>query len=549
MEESEYKIPHTWKREDFLWPLLLVFVYSLFWVPLLNVHPLLSTGDNGRDLYAFWMTAQGKWPFRDYWWIYGPLMPLYYAFWFFLGGVNLVSVRIGLAVNYLLCSVFAYRTLRPLTSPVIAFLSSLAFLSFDMAWSYNHIGTFPLLFLSIFCLWRFFFTTQIRWVYFGTLALVGMALVKANAGIISFVAFLGSLLLYQGTLKLKDPGQALPWRHFIFLPLIFGGLVAGAYAFVLWGLPFDWIDRCLPFRPRYHLEGYGAWNHFKHLVLRFLVWERRRLLGVGAVLVFTFLAVLGVRRRRPLGTGKGILPIIVASLLFFGLGNSAEYFLVDGLIYRFDFWIFPLLVLWMGLAAEWASPLFGRRQKKLFAGLIFFALIWTPFQNLKEALAQRIPERYWDFPHGQAYIIGGPLRTVQDIREGTRFIIEHTRPNQEILALPYEPLYCFLSGRRHALRELHFTKGLPMTEEQEETAIRQLETKQVPYVIVSNRYRSKEVSVGHFGITHARKLAHYISEHYREVQTFGPWETGRASPHAVKVLRRGVRGKKLNLLA
>lgn len=544
---------YSWTaKHDLPWLASLVIVYLLFWVPVLDVHPALSTGDNGRDLYAFWMTLQGKWPCRDYWWQYGPLMPLYYAFWFLLGGINLISVRMGLAVSYFLCSFFAYRTLRLLTSPAVAFLSSLAFLSFDMGWSYNHMGTFPFLFFAIFCLWRFFFTHQVRWGYFGTLALAGMALVKSNIGVTSLAAFWVLLLLHQGFLKFRTPQGTLPWKHFIFIPLIFGVVTLGVYALTFWGLPFDQIDHCLTLRPSYHRwsdqtsNSLKYWINFKHLILRFLVWEPRRLLGLGTVSFLSVLALWGLRQRRLGEREKEILLMVVGSLFFFGLVNALDYFLVDGLIYRFDFWFFPILVLWVGLMAEWAGSLFGRGQKKILAGLLFFLLIWFPFRNMKEALAWKIPVRYWDFPHGQVYI-GGPLVAVQAIKEVTYFILEKTRPDQEIFAIPYDPLYCFLSGRRQAVRELHITRFVSPSGEQEQALIQELEAKQTPYIILSSRYRSKEI--GDFGITHVKKLARYISENYRGIKTFGSWKVNRSSPPmAVKVLQRGDRGEKLDLL-
>lgn len=526
-------------NKDYLSLACLVLIYLVFWTPVINVLPGISTGDMGRDLYAFQMTLQKKWPCRDYFWNYGPLMLLYYAFWLLVGGMNLVSVRMGLGVIYLFSSVCAYRTLRLFVSPVLAFLSSLAFLNFDMSWTFNHIGTIPFLLLSIFFLWKFFLTLQVKWNYFALFSLVVIALIKISAGVFSFLAFCISLLCFKGLIHWRyGQSSSLAWKHSLFIPLIFGGVVFGTYLFLYSRLSFDQINQCQTILPAYRAVGYSPWDNLKHLVLRFFVWERSRLLIIGILLVLAALASLSLKRRGLTIKEREIYPCLVVSLFLFGIFNSIEYLMQDdGLIYRFDFWIFPVTVLLMGLLAEGASRLLGRGLKVLLGVFVFLALLWFPSHSLKEALAFKVPERYLDFPQGQVYL-GGPLSNVKVIKEVTRFIVENTEPTQEILAIPYDILYCFLSGRQHAVREFVFLVSGSITQDgQEREVIQKIQAKQPPFVLISNRYRSEEVGVGHFGKTHCRRLARYIFDHYREIRTFGPWQEG-GRYHAIKVFQK-----------
>ena len=46
----------------------------------MDIQPLMAQGDHGRDLYVFDRTVQGDQVYADYWWVYGPAMPHYYAF-------------------------------------------------------------------------------------------------------------------------------------------------------------------------------------------------------------------------------------------------------------------------------------------------------------------------------------------------------------------------------------------------------------------------------------------------------------------------------------
>ncbi len=517
------------------WFWLSVLTVLIFWIPTINVQPHLTTGDMGRDFYAFQLMTQGHWPVRDYWWQYGPLMPVYYAFWFLVGGVNILSVRMGLAAIYLLSSILTYQILRLFTQAPVAFLSSLAFLSFDMTWTFNHIGAIPLLLFSIFSLWKFFLTHHKRWCYLGLLSVVAIAWLKISAGVFSFLAFYASLLLDYGLSGRKNSETLLAWKHFIFLPLLFSVLTLGAYTALYWGVPADWVGQCMTLAPQYGRLTF-FWTNLKHLFLRFLIWDRERLFGVAVFLIFGLLALLSLRKKNLSERDKKIYLPVWGSLVIYGVANSADYFLMEGMIYRFDFWLFPIFVLSLGFLAEWASSLFQRREKIILGILIFLGLLIFPFKNFQEALAMKVPERYLDFPQGQVYA-GGALASIQAVKAGTRFILENTTPAEKILAIPYEPLYAFLSGRRHALRELIFVEGIHIQPEQEERMIREIEDEQVPLVLISNRYYSTEPGIGYFGKTHCQKLNRYLMDHYEEVQTFGRWEV-ESVEHAIKIFVR-----------
>jgi hypothetical protein len=273
------------------------------------------------------------------------------------------------------------------------------------------------------------------------------------------------------------------------------------------------------------------------------VWDRKRLGWLGLFFVFGILGFLGLRKRGWGPEEKKVLPRVIASLFLFGLFvNSSDFFLI-GMIYRIDFWSFPILVLLMGLAAEWAKFLFSRKIKVLLGWVIFLGVLALPVRAVKEAFAARVPERYLDFPRGKVYVVKETLSTVEAFKKGTHFILENSAPDEEILVVTKDPLYCFLSGHRHAVRELHFEASNQIPEEEEMEMILQLEAKKPPLVLLANRDESNPLmakgETGYFGKTHLRKMGEYIFEHYQEVQTFGTWET--ANPrinHAIRIFQR-----------
>ena len=538
--------PDSWN--DGFWQGLILLAFLIFWGPLVKIQPALVTGDMGRDIYGFWRTSLGEWPCRDYWWQYGPLAPLYFAFWFWVGGVHLMSVRLALGFLLLICSLGAYRTLRLFVSAPLAFLSSLAFLSLDVAYSTHHVrlrdiahgfnqyGVLPFLLFSIYFLWKFFLTRRVRWCYGGIFSLGAIALVKISTGASSFAAFFVSLLMDRLVPGREDFSGPLPWKHFIFLPLLFALTALAGYVPLYWGLPFEWIDQCLTLKRTLQVHPYSFSDDFKHGVLWFLVWDRKRLLWLAGFFIIGILGVVHLIKEGPARERK-VFALATFSALLYGVFNSLDYF-VDGVIHRVDFWFFPILVLLMGLWGDRAAGIFPRKIRAGLGVLIFFLVLWIPFENLKEALAWRTPERFLRAPHGQVFLGGSPSFP-RVLNEGTDFILQHTQPGQSLLAVPFDPLYCFLTGRRHAVRELLFTEYMQISETREEEIIQELENEQVPFVIVSNRLISKEWGFGQFGKTFLTKLAPYLAAHYREAATFGPWESGNyLNLHAIKVLER-----------
>src|SRR6266436_4515709 len=76
--------------------LILTILLSAVYVwPELNFQDLLSQGDHGRDLYAAEAVGHGKLPYKDFWWVYGPLMPYYYGLFFKIFGTHISSVILG----------------------------------------------------------------------------------------------------------------------------------------------------------------------------------------------------------------------------------------------------------------------------------------------------------------------------------------------------------------------------------------------------------------------------------------------------------------------
>ena len=134
--------------------LLTILTAGIFVWPELNFQDLLSQGDHGRDLYAFDAVTHGKLPYKDFWWVYGPLMPYYYGLFFKIFGVHMTSVFLGRALLVVMCSAFFYLSAACIMSPGLAFLAAAWFTQCrqEFFFTYNHIGGIAAELVILWCL-------------------------------------------------------------------------------------------------------------------------------------------------------------------------------------------------------------------------------------------------------------------------------------------------------------------------------------------------------------------------------------------------------------
>src|SRR3989338_9208935 len=129
------------KKTFFLLLTLIAGIYILW--PLHNFQNYLAQGDHGRDLYCFKLAMEGAVPYRDFSWLFGPLMPYYYSVFYFLGGVSIQSVLAGYGLLVLLTGILIYLACSVFLSPAISFTCAIWYWGFrgiEFFYPYNHSG-------------------------------------------------------------------------------------------------------------------------------------------------------------------------------------------------------------------------------------------------------------------------------------------------------------------------------------------------------------------------------------------------------------------------
>jgi hypothetical protein len=191
-----------WKSIPFFFLLALLAGIVILW-PSTNFQDWLSTGDHGRDLDAFEQTLNGKIVYQDYWWVYGPLMPYYYAIFYKLLGINIHSVLIGKFVIELSAGLLCFFALSRLFQPLTAFMAALWFWGFqqDFFFTYNHVGGIAVITAVIFCLLSYIKERRIETLWWGVAWCFVLAMVKVNFGLSSLGALMAAAFIVDRSYK------------------------------------------------------------------------------------------------------------------------------------------------------------------------------------------------------------------------------------------------------------------------------------------------------------------------------------------------------------
>lgn len=507
-------------------------------VPI-DFQPWISSGDHGRDFYCFQATAQGAVPYRDYWWVYGPLMPYYFAaFIKYLGSAMPVILTAKAGLD-LFSALFLYLSIATLLYPAAGFIAAVWFLAFqpDFFYTYNHTGGVTLLMAVLFTLALYIKNNKTYHLVFGLILLTLLSFVKINIGLFSLAAFLISLALID---KLKNT-PLTPTKKIIYYCGAFGvpAFVFLIYYLLTQGLTVSEIRQCFPFLTNdqpYNTSLASAVNSSWQFVVRQVSYEWAT--GVFTALVSLSVIQLGCflwdQKTRP--AAKNILLFAVILILFY-IFNAPEY-LKSGVTYRI-YWSKPFSMALVMLLILWSVQTVPRWARlTLFCILIY--IMTTVFMD-KHAHVTKLKsaDHYLRLERGKIFANNAPqwFTTVEDT---TDLLIKTLAPGEKFFALPYDPLYYYLTGRASPTRQLIFFEHINIYQDQEERIIAELEKEKVNYVLISSRAYAREPGLGEFGKSYCQILGSYVAKNFEEIARFGNWtnDPGWSWGHGTKILKR-----------
>jgi hypothetical protein len=248
-------------------------------------------------------------------------------------------------------------------------------------------------------------------------------------------------------------------------------------------------------------------------------------------------AVLFLTKRYDFKAEKTWLLSMFVLGVFFVL-NFHE-FVVSGVWYR-TYWSLPFIFMFHFMVIESAARRLPRLMRGLIYGVFFIVILFGFLASYFSTQAEKHPLRLLQGPHGQVYLGNEPEWTAT-VNAASAFLTQHLKPGESFLALPYDCIYYYLTNTPSPTRQLIFFDHIKIPREQELSIIRELENKNVAYVLMSNRIASSETGLGIFGKTYCPLISAYIGQNYVPTgRQGGNWqeEPGWGHNHGVLILKR-----------
>jgi hypothetical protein len=507
---------------DTLLLLLLAAAGLLLHWPLHNYQAFLAQGDHGRDLYCFAATLKGAVPYRDYWWVYGPLMPYYYALCFKLFGLAVTGILTGQILLKIIAGLFIYHILRLTAGRLWGLIAAFWFWLFFpyFFFTYTYTGGLVLLLAALDTLARYIRNGEKRALFPGLACAVLLAFVKLNIGLCLLFGYILSVAIID---RVHQRRIAANRTFYLLAFLAAPGTIALVYGLLLKGLPFYVIRECFPVLLRdqqTRIPPGMAWaihrmNFMKGLTVSWSSEIAYGLTGIGLLgSVFCL-----IKERADRGRFRATLSLLII-LPLLSLLLLHEY-LFSGVTYRI-FWSTPVNIVLMFVLVSVLARHVPRPARLALYGLFIF-LVGHGLCSMH--LAQRKKSgRFWNDPRARIYTLNdsGWINTVE---QTTGYLKKHLRPGEKFFALPYDPLYYYLTGTIAPTRQLMFFYNNHIPVEQQVATIADLERNHVRYIVMSNRSSSTEPGLGFFGKTHCRLLAAYLIDRFERVAVFGDWQS------------------------
>jgi hypothetical protein len=520
--------------------LLTVLLGLLILWPWLHFQDWLSAGDHGRDLEAAQEVLRGKTVYRDYWWVYGPLMPYYYAIFYKIFGISIQSILLGKFLIKLTAGILCYLAVSISFRPLTALMATLWFWTFaqDFFFTYSHIGGIMMVMAVIWCLMRYIREQKTSTLWQGLILCFVLSMIKVNFGLSSLATLMASVFFVD---RMNNVPFSSPKKLFYFLGII---AVPGAIFLIYWQLlsplPLYEIRQCLPYSNADQPYNTTPWS----AVVSFLkiAWgEASRSAALLIFYILTFFCLIQTSivwfKNELEPKQKKILTMTVIVLSIYILANFHEY-LKSGVWYRW-FWAQPPLIVLVFIIFETATQNLHKIIRSLLWAVIALMVGIIVISSWQAAIRFKNPQQKIAGARGGVYV-ANPEDWVQTVNATTEYLNNTLKPDETFFALPYDIIYYYLTGRPSPSRQTIFFEHINIPLEQERKIIQEIEEKKVNYIVVSNRFMSPERGLGTLGKTYCPVIGKYINDNFIPVIRFGDWQhvPGWGWAHGTMILKR-----------
>lgn len=519
-------------------PTIAAGVFLLF--SAVDIQGMLLTGDHGRDLYAFERTLGGDMPYKDYWWVYGPLMPFYYALFMKLFGINILSVLIGKACLKFAAGLFIYIAIRRIANPVAAMCGAIWFYLFsqEFFFTYNHMGGILAITMTAAALMSYIKTRQSSYLWAAAFISFILCFIKLNFGLagllICAICSFVTDRLYN--VKTSSAKKSFYLVSLVILPII----TAIVYMYLLKGLPVYEIRQCLPYSNSdqpYNIMPSTAMALLWNMVIQNILSNGINLI-FACMVIITFVRIIYLALTKKISMKEDLR--YFAALLVLGIYFilNLHEFLKSGVDYR-SLWSQPIGFIFIFISISLAIRQSGRAWRSIvwFCIAVLAFIGWLSHENFTKQVHR--PDQYLADDKAQVFVINKP-DWINTVEETTAFLRKNLKPEEQFLALPYDAIYYYLTGRKSPTQLLIFFEHINIPVEQENRTIQDLEKASVNWIVISSRMKAREPGLGTLGATYCPVIGQYIKDNFELVARFGDWqhEPGWGWNHGTAVFKR-----------
>ncbi len=511
--------------------------------PELNFQNWLSAGDHGRDLDAAEQVLRGKTVYRDYWWVYGPAMPYYYAVFYKIFGIKIQSILIGKFLIKLTAGILCYLAVTTLFNPWTALMATLWFWTFqqDFFFTYSHIGGLWMVVAVIWCLMRYIREPKMITLWQGITVCFILALIKVNFGLSSLAVLIASAFIVDRTHKIPFTPQK---KLFYFCAaIVTPAVIFLVYWLLLKPLPLYEIRQCLPYSNADQPYNTTPWQAaFSFIKIAFGEAKGSPTLLIFYILTFMCTvqtAILWFKNKLEARQRK-FLTMAVAVLAVYTLANFHE-FLKSGVWYRW-FWAQPPLIVLVFIIFETAAQSLHRTVRALLWGVIALMIGIMGINAWQVIIKFKDPQQQIAGSRGGVYV-ANPPDWVATVNVTTDYLNKTLKPGETFFALPYDIIYYYLTGRPSPSRQTIFFEHINIPVEQELKIIKEIEDAGINTIVLSNRFVSPEKGLGVLGQTYCPVIGKYIRDNFIPVIQFGNWQhvPGWGWAHGTLILERKIK--------
>jgi hypothetical protein len=517
--------------KEHFWLLALIAVYLyLFSIYGFKLYfDLTFEGDFGRDFYYYYLVSKGQLPYIHFNWIYGPLAPLMYGLTYKLFGVNIFNAALIWYILFTIIVFGQYFLVSRFSNNFCGFLAGLIFILYYtmIIKSTNHIFGSMILTAITILMYYYFIKTKPWLIYTIAGFCFLLIMVKINMGIIILVAVFAGITVYNYFNKLDMKKSCL-------LTIVVVVLSAIIYGLFIYFIPEEQVNKSFPFSSSLLMgPTESLFNRlflFDSVIPYFEDIENLDLLRFlhffsAAVwyFVFLFLSLLAgllIYKKEGINSYKLFFVLI---LFIAGLLSTHEFILV-GTIYTLRYWTLPVVIPLVFFAASyfidtyketrWLGPVLTAFCTFLFAGLLVKIHVATLYASYPASYA----------PCKRAKISFVNDQWYQIFTKGINYIEQNTLKDENVLTLPYNTIYNFISQRDQPSRYTEFMYISGLSDDDQNKIIEDIENKKVNIILKSLKVSIPEKGIGEFGKTHCNILNRYINDHYlpaHEVTWYG----------------------------